>query len=141
MRKHLVLTAALFCSACSLERLPGVYRMDVHQGNIVSQEMVDQLRPGMTKRQAAFIMGTPLLRDAFHQERWDYVYSNEPGGGERLQKSLSLIFEDDELTAVQGDFRPAEAPGEPNKDIMVNIPAIKREKTLWQSISGLFKSD
>jgi outer membrane protein assembly factor BamE len=140
MRKHLVLISALFLSACSLERLPGVYRLDIHQGNIVTQEMVDQLKPGLTKRQVAFIMGTPLLRDMFHSERWDYVYSNQPSGEDRLQKTLSLEFDGDELIGVQGDFRPGEAPAEVNKDVTVNIPKIEREKTLWESISGIFRS-
>ena len=77
MGKPLVLIACLAISACSdAIRIPFVYRIDIYQGNIFSQEMVDQLKPGMTKRQVAFIMGTPLVEDAFHSDRWDYVYSN-----------------------------------------------------------------
>ncbi|MDD5035380.1 MAG: outer membrane protein assembly factor BamE [Methylococcaceae bacterium] len=139
MRKPLVLIIALSASACSIERIPGIYRVDIHQGNILSQEMVDQLKPGMTKRQAAFVMGTPLLQDAFHSDRWEYVYSNEPGGDERVEKKLSLIFEEDELIGIQGDFRPGNFPSiEPAKDVSINIPKIKREKTLWEMITGVF---
>jgi outer membrane protein assembly factor BamE len=130
-------------NACSWEQvrqnLPGIYSMDIHQGNIVSQEMVDQLRPGMNKRQVAFIMGTPLLQDPFHDERWDYLYANEPSGKARLQKRISLVFKEDELVGLQGDFRPGNLPSiEPAKDVTVAIPKISREKSLWESITGLF---
>jgi outer membrane protein assembly factor BamE len=129
----------LVLTGCSLEWLPWVYRLDIHQGNVVSQEMVDQLRPGMTKRQVAFIMGTPLLGDPFHDDRWDYVYSNQPGGEPRVQKSISLVFKGDELAELQGDFRPGTLPSiEMAKDTTVNIPRIERERTLWQKITGLF---
>lgn len=149
MRKHLVLIACLTgpaLSACSWqsikEYLPGVYTIDINQGNIVSQEMVDQLRPGMNKRQVTFIMGTPLLVDPFHDNRWDYLYSNEPGGEPRVQKRISLIFEDDELAGIQGDFRPGTLPSiEPSKEVTVNIPKINREKSLWEKITGLFRWD
>jgi outer membrane protein assembly factor BamE len=68
--------------------------------------MVDQLRPGMTKRQVIFVMGTPLVRDPYHQDRWDYVYNFQPGGGERGQERLSVLFENDQLVSLSGDFEP-----------------------------------
>lgn len=142
MSKHpLVITylATLFLAGCSYNWLPGVYRLDIHQGNVVSQEMVDQIKPGMTKRQVAFIMGTPLLTDAFHDERWDYVYSNQPGGEERVEKRITLNFRNDELSGLSGDFRPGNLPSvEVTKDTTVDIPKIDREKTLWQKITSLF---
>ena len=149
MRNRLILIACLVSPTlpgCSWEsigqNLPGIYKMDIHQGNIVSQEMVDQLKPGMNKRQVNFIMGTPLLQDAFHDDRWDYLYSNEPGGQARLQKKITLVFEKDELIGLQGDFRPGNLPSiEPSKDVSVTIPKIKREKTLWESITGMFSRD
>ncbi|MGZ8247984.1 MAG: outer membrane protein assembly factor BamE [Methylomagnum sp.] len=122
-----------------MEWLPFVYHLDIHQGNVVSQEMVDQLRPGMTKRQVAFIMGAPLVVDPFHDGRWDYVYSNQPGGEARVQKNITLVFKDDELAGLQGDFRPGNLPSiEMVKDTVVDIPKIERERTLWQKISGLW---
>jgi outer membrane protein assembly factor BamE len=137
----------LFLVGCSTEKLkeslPGVYRLDIHQGNIVSQQMVDQLRPGMTKRQVAFIMGSPLIVDPFHDNRWDYLYSNEPGGKPRMQKRITLVFGKDELIGLQGDFRPGNLPEiDPDKDVTIDIPKIEREKSLWEKIKGLFgKSD
>ncbi len=120
----------------------GVYTLDIHQGNIVTQEMVDQLKPGMTQHQVAFILGTPLLTDPFHDQRWDYVYSNEPGGQERVQRHLTMLFEQGELVGMEGDFRPNDKPVlDLSQDVTVNIPKIQREKTLWQKIKSVFVSE
>jgi outer membrane protein assembly factor BamE len=93
------------CGTVSSFSFPGVYRIDIPQGNIITQEMVDQLRPGLTKRQVTFIMGTPLIRDTFDQNRWDYVYGFQPGGGERSQERLTIFFENDALVRIDGDFQ------------------------------------
>ena len=116
---------ALTLSACgnigSLD-FPGVYKIGIPQGNIITQEMVDQLRPGMTKRQVIFVMGTPLVRDPFNQNRWDYIYSYQPGGGERGQERMSVFFEDDTLARFTGDFAPTEEPSDDiNDDINDDI--------------------
>lgn len=107
----LLLSSMLVASACSYLpslQFPGVYKIDIQQGNIITQEMVDQLRPGMTKRQVTFVMGTPLVRDPFNQDRWDYVYSYQPGGGVRGQERITMYFENDLLVNFTGDFRPGE---------------------------------
>jgi len=106
-----LLASALALAACNATplRFPGVYRIDIAQGNVITQEMVDQLRPGLNKRQVTFIMGTPLIKDTFDQDRWDYVYSYQPGGGERVQERLTLFFEEDGLTHFTGDF--TQSPG------------------------------
>lgn len=103
-----ILLCIIGLTGCSVPRLqfPGVYKIDIQQGNIITQEMVDQLRPGMTKRQVIFVMGTPLVRDPFNQDRWDYVYSYQPGGGVRGQERITMFFEDDLLTSFTGDFVP-----------------------------------
>ncbi|KPA91561.1 MULTISPECIES: outer membrane protein assembly factor BamE [Pseudomonas] len=98
------LVGLLALAGCSF---PGVYKIDIQQGNVVTQDMIDQLRPGMTRRQVRFIMGNPLLTDTFHANRWDYLYSLQPGGGERQQERVSLIFsDDDKLVNLAGDFMP-----------------------------------
>lgn len=104
-----VIAAAIVLQSCSIPRLqfPGVYKIDIQQGNIITQEMIDELRPGMTKRQVIFVMGTPLVRDPFEQDRWDYVYSYQPGGGERGQEKVTMYFQDDLLTHFTGDFKPS----------------------------------
>lgn len=100
----LSLTGLLALAGCSF---PGVYKIDIQQGNVVTQDMIDQLRPGMTRRQVRFIMGNPLITDTFHPNRWDYLYSIQPGGGTRYQERMSLIFDaNDQLAGLNGDFMP-----------------------------------
>mgnify|MGYP001380276973 CR=1 FL=1 len=94
------------CSSLPVPQFPGVYKIPIAQGNIITQEMVDQLEPGMTPRQVIFVMGSPLVRDPYNQQRWDYVYNYQPGGGERGQERLTLYFENDELVRFEGDFEP-----------------------------------
>ncbi|MDT4866823.1 Outer membrane protein assembly factor BamE [compost metagenome] len=61
----------------------------------------------MTRRQVRFIMGNPLLTDTFHANRWDYLYSIQPGGGQRLQERVSVVFDgNDQLVGLAGDFMP-----------------------------------
>ena len=105
------------CNNIGSMDFPGVYKIAIPQGNIITQDMVDQLQPGMSKRQVTFIMGTPLIRDPFFQDRWDYVYSFQPGGGQRGQERISVFFVDDQLVRFEGDFVPsavAEATAEEN---------------------------
>lgn len=96
----------LAISACGF---PGVYKIDVQQGNVVTQQMIDQLRPGLTKRQVQFIMGTPLIQNTFNQARWDYIYNLQPGGEALQQESVSLYFDNGRLSYFTGDFIPTEA--------------------------------
>lgn len=86
------------------------YRIDVRQGNLVTQEMVAQLKRGMTRDQVRFILGTPLVTDIFHADRWDYVYRFQPGRGEAQQRVLTVYFKDDVLDRVSGDV-VARQPG------------------------------
>lgn len=89
----------------SLNDLPFVYRPLVRQGNVITQETVDELKPGMTRKQVAFVMGTPLLQDVFHDDRWDYYYGVGIGHIE-LEKRLVLYFEDNKLARITGDYYP-----------------------------------
>ncbi len=100
----------LACSNVGSLDFPGVYKISIPQGNIITQAMIDQLRPGMTKRQVIFVMGTALVRDPFHQDRWDYVYNFQPGGGLRGQERISVFFVDDQLVNFTGDFIPGSQP-------------------------------
>lgn len=79
------------------------YRIDVRQGNFLTQEMVAKLKAGQTKDQVRFILGTPLIEDAFHSERWDYVYRLQPGAGEITERHFAVFFEDGKLVRVSGD--------------------------------------
>ncbi len=140
----LAVTASLTLSSCTtiLTNLPGVYTIDVQQGNIVDQSMIDQLRPEMNKRQVLYIMGSPMLIDFFHQKRWDYLYSAQTGGGDRQQKRISLYFDKDQLVGVQGDFKPSAVPViKTSEETTVDVPKRDLDKTLWEMITGLFGFD
>ena len=147
MRKSLFslsLLTGLTLASCStvLNNLPGVYKLEIQQGNIIEQSMVDQLRPGMNKRQVAYIMGSPMLDDVFHKNRWDYFYYDKPDGEDKVQKQLSLYFENDQIVGVQGDFKPSSVPVvKPSTETTVDVPKRDLDKTLWEKITGLFGSD
>ncbi len=90
--------------------VPGIYRADIHQGNIIGQKMVDQLKPGMSKRQVRYIMGSPLINDPLHQERWDYFYSIKKDGELEEQHRIALFFEQEKLVKIEGDLIPQQQP-------------------------------
>jgi outer membrane protein assembly factor BamE len=94
------------CSSLPVPQFPGVYKISIAQGNIITQEMIDQLEPGMTRRQVIFVMGSPLVRDPYTQNRWDYVFNYQPGGGVRGQERVTLFFENEQLVSMSGDFEP-----------------------------------
>ncbi len=108
MRKLLIialLAPVVALNACTGEHIPFVYKIDIHQGNIVNQDMVDQLEPGMDKARVRYIMGSPMLVDVFHQDRWDYIYLSRPGRGKPEQRRITLHFLDDQLARIDGDVQ------------------------------------
>jgi outer membrane protein assembly factor BamE len=105
MRILLISLILVFISACGF---PGVYKINIEQGNIVTQEMVDKLKPGMSRRQVKFIMGTPLIKDTFNRNRWDYVFMLRNGSKVLDQSRLTVEFNEDTLINVLGDFVSAD---------------------------------
>lgn len=106
-------------------KAPLVYRIDVQQGNVVDQQMINKLKPGMDKKQVKFIMGTPLIIDPFHNNRWDYLYSFEPGKGEREQRRITLYFNGEQLARIEGDIKVTDrvlTEEEPQKERSVAVP-------------------
>ena len=89
-----------------------MYKVTVQQGNVITQDMVDQLKPSMTRSQVAFIMGEPILRNTFNEDRWDYIYSVLLPGYFETQVRMSLFFEDETLAYFTGDLAPTEAAEE-----------------------------
>lgn len=80
------------------------YRIEIQQGNYVTQEMVAQLKPGLNRDQVRFIVGTPMVSDIFHQDRWDYVFMRQPAnGGEVEARRIAVFFEDGKLKRVEGN--------------------------------------
>lgn len=79
------------------------FKIDIQQGNQVTQEMLDRLKPGMTPAQVRFILGTPLLVDPFRKDRWDYVFIDQRRGKTVAQRRVSVMFENDVLKGIEGD--------------------------------------
>jgi outer membrane protein assembly factor BamE len=103
MTRVLAILLPLLLAACSSVSTPQPYRIDIQQGNVITQEMVAQLKPGLTRDQVKFILGSPLVADMFHTDRWDYVYMLQPGKGEVQRRRLTVIFEDNKLARLAGD--------------------------------------
>ena len=84
----------------------GVYKIDVNQGNYLSQDMVDRLKVGMTRPQVRTVLGTPLINSAFREERWDYVYEFTRQGKVREHRQFTVYFVDDKVARWEGDEMP-----------------------------------
>ena len=105
------LLVTLISGCSSVPRIISEYKIDIQQGNVLNQEVVSQLRPGLTKDQVRFILGTPVLMDMFHANRWDYVYRFQKGGASVVEmRKFSTFFDDSgRLARVSGDVTPAQA--------------------------------
>jgi len=126
MKKRLILIitcfSVLWLTACSIADWSLVHRIDVQQGNVISQEAINQLEPGMTRRQVQFVIGSPMVADVFHQDRWDYIYLMQPGRGEESREHVTLFFENDVLSRISGTLHP---------ELTTNdTPAAKQQVTL-----------
>ncbi len=111
MKRVLSLAVAISAAACSWIPNISPHRMEIQQGNFVSQEMMAQLKLGMSKEQVRFILGTPLIADVFHADRWDYVFTRIRANSRELeQRRIAVYFEDGKLKRVDGDVV---ASGEP----------------------------
>jgi outer membrane protein assembly factor BamE len=118
----------------ALDRAPFVYRPEIQQGNVVEQEQVNQLQPGMSKRQVRFLLGTPMLNDVFHANRWDYAYTIGKGSTPREIRRLTVFFEDDRLVRIAGDMRPQPESerAEIKKEVVVTVPDWEEgKKSFW----------
>lgn len=86
--------------------IPKIHKITVYQGNVLTQRMVDELRPGMTRRQVVFILGQPVNVNPFRSNRWDYIYTVATGEGFHINRRVTVFFDDDALTRIQGDLAP-----------------------------------
>ena len=104
-----------------LNRLPFVYQMTIQQGNIITEDMVDRLEPGMTRNQVRYLLGTPMLVDIFHGDRWYYTYTIRQAHQEMVKKPLVVHFEGDVMTRVDGFLtpNPARAGGREPEEVIV----------------------
>jgi outer membrane protein assembly factor BamE len=125
MHARNIIPVALLLAGCSggMPKLPSItpYQMDIQQGNVVTQEMIAKVQLGMTRSQVRFALGTPLIMDVFHGERWDYVYRYQKGGAVTEHRRIVVIFKDDKLVRIEGDVVPAGASGVPG-DVKTDKP-------------------
>ena len=126
----LILTIASLCllSGCGISniKIPKLYKVAIQQGNVITQDMVDKLKPGMTRRQVAFVMGEPVIQDPFDDTKWVYLYSIDVPGVFSQESRLILFFdENDLLTVISGDYAPSDATAEEEEaaDAASNSPS------------------
>jgi outer membrane protein assembly factor BamE len=119
MRQFSTLLMVLALAGCKqVPELPAVispYRIDIQQGNVVSQAMVAKLKAGMTRAQVRFALGSPLIVDPFRTDRWDYVYMYQKQGQEAQRRRITIIFEEDRLLRIEGDVVATDSTQEPEK--------------------------
>ncbi len=135
--------AALLLASCSSVGLPipdlKPYRIEIQQGNFVSQEMVSQLKPGMSKDQVRFVLGTPLITDSFHADRWDYVFRRQRENSTELEhRKIAVFFEDGKLKRVDGDVKSAANTGKPAVAPPPPADGKPQEKSWWQRLKDKF---
>lgn len=128
----IVSLAAAAISAC------GFFRVEIQQGNVINQEQVAQLEPGMTKREVRYIMGTPLVVDPFHEKRrWDYYYTFSPDLGSDFEKRrITLFFDGDKLERIAGDLEGTDMAGSHQESggTRVTSPTAASERGLFDKI-------
>lgn len=96
----------LLCMTCLVISSCSIHQIDIQQGNVITPELVAQVKPGMDKKQVAFILGTPLIKDTFHHDRWDYIYMLQPHKGKVERYHIALYFDDDKLVRIENDVPP-----------------------------------
>lgn len=97
----LALTSITLLQACSF---PGVYKINIQQGNIITQEMLDTLKPGMTQKQVHFVLGKPIVENVFNPSLENYVYTYQKAGGEILQQTIKIYYENDLFAKYEGEL-------------------------------------
>ena len=116
MQKILITLLTLFLISCA-------YKIEIQQGNVITQAQVEKLTVGMDRRQVRTLLGTPLLIDAFHPDRWDYLYWVKKPGEDPQNERLSLFFEQGTLTRIEGEYEPGvEGEAQNLGEIAVDVP-------------------
>ncbi len=140
----LVLVAAGGCATAD-EYMPtwrsfGVYKMDINQGNYLSQDMVDKLKVGMTQQQVRQLLGTPLIASPFRTDRWDYVYEFTRQGRVVEHRNFTVFFDDGKLARWEGDEMPPSVVelnrSASAKALPSNAPG---EKSFWDRVFDVFR--
>jgi outer membrane protein assembly factor BamE len=128
------------CSISQLKlpelKIPRVYKLSVQQGNVITQEMVDRLKPGMTRNQVEFVMGKPVLSDPFNDDQWVYIYSLDVPDYFTQMFKMVLAFEGDTLATITGDYVPQEADAEVNEEANEEVDGEVKEESGAAAATG-----
>ena len=130
--RHLIFFLTfVFLTACSvkspIDYFEGkIYKLDVQQGNIITAEMLMGLKPGMTRAQVKYVLGTPLIQDSFHENRWDYIYKMIKDDRLIEERHVVVRFADDELVDVKGDIIQS-------NDILIGAETERQSKVITLS--------
>jgi outer membrane protein assembly factor BamE len=105
MMKKILIATLLLAGCSNIPILPMLtpYKIDIQQGNYVTQDMIAKLKPGMSRSQVRFALGTPLVVDPFRNDRWDYVYMLLKGGEMVEQRTFTVLFNGDQMDRIVGD--------------------------------------
>ncbi|HVO89488.1 MAG TPA: outer membrane protein assembly factor BamE [Casimicrobiaceae bacterium] len=141
--------AALCLSACATvdEKFPtlrslGVYKIDINQGNYLSQDMVDKLKPGMTRAQVRTVLGTPLVTSVFRDNRWDYVYEFTRQGKVKEHRNFTVYFQDDKVARWEGDQMPESLVDLNRSAGDKALPKLPGEgKSWWEKLKDIFSRE
>ncbi len=108
MRIPLIIVSVLLASCGGVSKLPSftTHKIEINQGNLIAPEMRAKLKPGMSRAQVRLLLGTPLINDVFHANRWDYVYRLEQNGKLVEQQGMTLFFEGEELKRIDDSNMP-----------------------------------
>jgi len=104
MRILLICITSIFFTVIPLSGCT-IYEIDIQQGNVLDEEAVDKLQLGMNRQQVKFILGSPILTDTFHPNRWDYIHTYRPGKGETRQRTITITFKEDSLVKINDSFK------------------------------------
>ncbi len=130
--RHLIFFLTfIFLTACSVKSPidyfeAKIYKLDVQQGNIITAEMLMGLKPGMTRAQVKYVLGTPLIQDSFHENRWDYIYKMIKDDRLIEERHVVVRFADDELVDVKGDIIQS-------NDILIGAETERQSKVITLS--------
>ncbi len=146
MRVALAVAVSLLAGCTTIDKFAptlssfGVYKLDINQGNFLSQDMVNRLRVGQTKQQVRLVLGTPLVVTVFRDDRWDYVYEFTRQGKVLDHRTFTVYFVEDKLARWEGDEVPPSA-AELNKQAAARTSgeaAWSNTRSWWDSLIDVF---
>tara|TARA_R110000787_G_scaffold162309_9_gene275675 strand:- start:1871 stop:2365 length:495 start_codon:yes stop_codon:yes gene_type:complete len=123
MRPFLLSLVVLSLSACNI-----VYKLPTRQGNVIEQRDLDKLKPGMTREQVEFVMGTPLATTPFRSDRWDYYGYYESPQGQVAQRTVTMYFDGEELSRIEGADAPKDEDANSKPDVGAIMKADEQDR-------------